>query len=235
MSAIDVAEVVDDFATFGVRAFTTSRAAGSFGFHSTEPTVDVMRRWSALREELSSGATRLATASQGHGTRVVVHGQGWEGWLRVDRADGHASLDQGTAMAVTIADCVPVFLAHPSGAVALLHSGWRGTAARIVESGIAALAKRGVPVAELWVHLGPSICGNCYEVSPDVYAKLTSRSAAEPSCVDLRAVIADHAHAAGVKRITTSPLCTRCDNGRLYSHRSGDEGRQLAVILAELL
>src|SRR5262249_53255614 len=152
VSAVSTSEVVDDFAAFGVRAFTTGRDAGSFGFHSTEPTLDVMRRWSTLREQLSSGVPRLATASQVHGARVVVHGQGWEGWLRVDRADGHASIERGTAMAITIADCVPVFLAHPSGATAVLHSGWRGTAARIIEHGIAALAKRGVPVAEIRVH-----------------------------------------------------------------------------------
>ena len=233
MSTVSVAEQVDDFAAFGVRAFTTSRVAGTFGFHSSEPTVDVMRRWSALREELSSGGSRLATASQVHGARVVVHGSEWEGWLRVDRADGHACLHRGTAMAVTIADCVPVFLAHPSGATALLHSGWRGTAARIIQHGIDALAARGIPVAEMHVHLGPSICGKCYEVSPDVYAQLTGRSVGRPTSVDLRAVIADHARVAGVRRISTSALCTRCDNERLFSHRAGDEGRQVAVIQAE--
>ena len=234
MSVVSLAEVVDDFAAFGVRAFTTSRDAGTFGFHSTEPTIEVMRRWSALREQLSPNASRLATASQVHGSRVVVHGEGWEGWLRVDGADGHASLHRGTAMAVTIADCVPVFLTHASGATALLHSGWRGTAARIIEHGVAALAKRGVPVPEIRVHLGPSICGDCYEVSPEVYGQLTGVSADRPTCVDLRAVIADHARATGVRHISTSPLCTRCDNARLFSHRAGDEGRQLSVIVAEL-
>ena len=233
MTAVSVAEVVDDFAAFGVRAFTTSRDAGTFGLHSTEPTIDVMRRWAALREELSARANRLASASQVHGSRVVVHRDGWEGWLRVDSADGHAALHRGTAMVVTVADCVPVFIAHPSGATALLHSGWRGTAARIIEHGIAALTHRGVPGAELRVHLGPSICGNCYEVSPDVFSQLTGRATAKPTKVDLRALIADHARAAGARHITTSALCTRCDMARLFSHRGGDEGRQLAVILAE--
>lgn len=234
MTPIDTAEALDDFAAFGVRAFTTSRGAGSFGLHSQEPTIDVMRRWSALREALSSGGPRLATATQVHGNRVVVHGREWEGWLRVDAADGHASAHRGTAMAVTIADCVPVFLAHPSGAAALLHSGWRGTAARIVERGIEALAHRGIPAPELRIHLGPAICGSCYEVSPGVFEQLTGRTAGKPTTVDLRALIADHARGAGVRHITSSPLCTRCDNDRLFSHRAGDEGRQLGVIVAEV-
>lgn len=227
-------ETVEDFAAFGVRAFTTGRAAGSFGMHSAEPVGEVTARWAGLRALLADAGPRLATAGQVHGARVAVHGTEWEGWLRVDAADGHASVARGTAMAVTVADCVPVFLAHPSGAVALLHSGWRGTAARIVEAGIAALAHRGIPPHELRVHLGPAICGRCYEVSPDVHAQLTGRRPDAPTPVDLRALIADHARAAGVNHLSTSPLCTRCDREQLFSHRAGDEGRQLGVLVAEL-
>jgi copper oxidase (laccase) domain-containing protein len=127
-----------------------------------------------------------------------------------------------------------VFVAHPSGAVALLHSGWRGTAARIVAHGIEALAQRGFAAGELRLHLGPAICGKCYEVGPDVFRQLTGRDSTRAAeCVDLRALIARDARAAGVRHITTSALCTRCDNDRLYSHRAGDDGRQIAVIYAE--
>jgi YfiH family protein len=227
------AEVVDDFAAFGVRAFTTGRAAGSFSTAGDEPVRDVMARWEALREALRSGGPRLATAKQVHGTRVIVHRGDWEGWLRADEADGHASADRGIGMAVSIADCVPVFIAHPSGAAALLHSGWRGTAGRIVERGIAALSGLGLSSAEFRVHLGPSICGRCYEVSPDVHELLTGSRPPRAQPVDLRAVIADHAQAAGVRDITISNSCTRCHNERFYSHRAGDAGRQLGVIMAD--
>ncbi|MEO6878896.1 MAG: polyphenol oxidase family protein, partial [Gemmatimonadaceae bacterium] len=211
----------------------TTRAAGSFGTATTEPIVDVMGRWNRLRDELRSGGGRLATATQVHGTTVLVHHPGWEGWLRCDAADGHLSTSRGTAFAVTVADCVPVFLAHASGATALLHSGWRGTAGRIVERGIEALAHRGVPPAELRLHTGPAICGQCYEVSADVYAQLTGVNPGKPTTVDLRALIADHARALGVRHITVSPSCTRCDNDRFYSHRAGDAGRQLGVLIAD--
>lgn len=227
------AEVVDEFTPYGVRAFTTGRAAGSFSTAGSEPVREVMARWDALREALRPGGSRLATARQVHGTHVVVHGTGWEGWLRGDDADGHAATDRGTGMAVSIADCVPVFVVHPSGAAALLHSGWRGTAGRIVEQGIAALRLRGVPTAELRVHLGPAICGRCYEVSPDVYERLTGSRPPGPRVVDLRGLIADHARASGVRHISISDSCTRCDNARFYSHRAGDAGRQLGVLIAE--
>ena len=231
MSIIAQSELVAEFASIGVRAFTTTRAVGNFGLSSDEPARDVFGRWAELRREL--GSARFATASQVHGTRVLVHQPGWEGWLRATEADGHVSLERGTGLAVTIADCVPVFIAHPSGAVALLHSGWRGTAARIIEHGIDTLVRHGCAAADLEIHLGPAICGRCYEVSPDVYAQLTGRSVSAPARVDLRTLIADHARAAGVKRIGVSASCTRCNNDRFFSHRAGDSGRQLGVLIAD--
>jgi YfiH family protein len=225
-------EVVESFAELGVEAFTTGRAVGSFGTQSDEPVRDVMSRWSALRSHLGGESIRLATAAQVHGCDVVRHRVGWQGWLRGDAADGHLSAERGTAMAVTIADCVPVFIAHPSGAVAVLHSGWRGTAARITEVAVQRLAELGLRATDLRVHCGPAICGRCYEVSADVYAELTGRDPGRPTTVDLRAIIAEHARALGVRSISVSPLCTRCDNNRFYSHRAGDAGRQLGVAIA---
>lgn len=234
MSIIADSESVDDFSPYGIRAFTTTRGSGTFGLASNEPARIVMQRWRQLREELATGGARLASANQVHGSHVVTHGDGWDGWLRIDAADGHVAPKRGLALAVSVADCVPVFIAHPSGAVALLHSGWRGTVARIVERGIEALAQRGFAAGELRLHLGPSICGKCYEVSADVFRQLTGRDSSRVAeCVDLRALIAEHARDAGVRQITTSALCTKCDNDRLFSHRAGDEGRQIAVLYAE--
>ena len=228
----DGGEVVESFAEFGCLAFTSSRATGSFGTGSDEPVRDVMARWSALRAVLGGSSARLATATQVHGTTIIEHGGDWRGWLRGEEADGHLSLGRGTAMAVTVADCVPVFLAHPSGAAAALHSGWRGTAGRITAHAIERFVVRGFAASELRVHCGPAICGKCYEVSADVYGQLTGRSVDGPVTVDLREVIVDHARALGVRAITASTLCTRCNNDRFYSHRAGDAGRQLGVVFA---
>ena len=197
-----------------------------------------MSRWDELRASLRMTLPRFATAAQVHGTRVVEHDGAWEGWLRVPEADGHFVPRSGTALAVTIADCVPVFIAHPKGAIALLHSGWKGTAARIIDRALAAFSRQGLAAGELRIHLGPSICGKCYEVSAEVATALTGIEAdTEPAAsgrrhVDLRAIIDAHAREAGVTRITTSRWCTRCDNARFFSHRAGDAGRQLAIMLA---
>lgn len=82
------------------------------------------------------------------------------------------------------------------------------------------------------MHLGPAICGECYEVSPEVIRSLTGREVAAPAKVDLRALIADHARELGVRHISVSASCPRCDNGSFFSHRAGDGGRQLSVIAA---
>lgn len=233
-------EPVEQLAALGLVAFTTTREAGSFGTADASPVSEVMARWSALRRALGAETPRLATASQVHGARVITHEAGWRGWLRADDADGHATAERATAMAVTIADCVPVFLAHPGGAAALLHAGWRGTAARILEQGVHALADLGAPPSQVVAHFGPAICGRCYEVSPDVYHALTGESPSAPRTVDLRQLLAMQARALGIEQISASTSCTRCDEGsagrtgsgerRFFSHRAGDSGRQLAVI-----
>ena len=224
------AEVVEAFAELGVTAFTTGRGAGSFGTQSEEPVRDVMARWSALRARL--GGARLATAAQVHGDTVLEHDAGWTGWLRCDAADGHLALARGAAMAVSVADCVPVFVAHPSGATAILHSGWRGTAARITERTVRRFQALGLAPEDLRVHCGPAICGRCYEVSADVALQLTGRDPGRSVTVDLRELIARQVHALGVRHVSSSEFCTRCNNDRFFSHRSGDSGRQLGVIHA---
>lgn len=234
IAAPDGVDVVPELAALGFLAYTTTRAFGSLGLAGEEPVRDVMGRWQRVTAHLEAAEiARLATASQVHGARVLTHGTDWHGWLRAPAADGHACrAGAATAVAVTVADCVPVFLAHPSGAMALLHSGWRGTEARIVDAGIDALAPLGCDATDLTVYLGPAICGRCYEVSPDVYGRLTGRSVERPTPVDLRSLIAQRARDRGVRRITVAAHCTRCDNGRYFSHRAGDAGRQISVMAA---
>ena len=232
MSIIDDSEQVADFADLGITAFTTTRAVGTFGMMGPEPVSEVMGRWATLRRELYELSPRLATGGQVHGNHVLAHEGHWDGWLRGGEADGHFAPIRGTAMAVTVADCVPVFVAHPSGAAQVLHSGWRGTAAGILKVGLTMMKASGHRLADARVHLGPAICGKCYEVSPDVYEQLTGEKPERPTPVDLRAILTEQARQCGVERVTTSAWCTRCDNDRFYSHRAGDHGRQIGVIVA---
>ena len=230
--AMPLREPVRELAALGIEAFTTTRAAGDFGLGDAEPAAEAVARWQSLQAGLAPVAPRLASARQVHGVRILEHGPTWDGWLRTDGADGHLSFSPGIACAVTVADCVPVFLAHPSGAIALLHAGWRGTAGRIVQKGIQRLGEHALHAADLQLHLGPAICGRCYVVGPDVFQQLTGWTTSRPRNVDLRALIAEQAKEAGITHITVSEYCTRCDNDRFFSHRAGDAGRQVGVIIS---
>jgi len=230
--AIPTRQPVEEFRAIGIEAFTTTRPDGDYGLGDGEPPAAALARWGELRASLVAVAPRLASARQVHGTRILEHGAGWNGWLRFDGADGHLALDTGIALAVTIADCVPVFVAHlQSGTVALLHAGWRGTAGRILPKALGLMAQAGLAAADLHLHLGPAICGRCYEVGPEVFGQLTGWSTVRNRNVDLRALLAEQAKEEGVGRISASPYCTRCDNDRFFSHRAGDAERQISVIV----
>lgn len=216
------------FESFGIRAFTTTRAAGDFNL-GVEGT-GARERWQSLQQALANeGAPRLASAVQVHGTKVLVHERPFDGWIRVEGADGHIVIGAGAA-AVTVADCVPAFIAHTSGTVGIVHAGWRGVAGGILPQALRMFSQLGFPVSECHVHLGPSICGRCYEVGADVYRQLTGWETKRSRHVDLRALLAEQARDLGVARWTASGECTRCDNGVLFSHRAGDPQRQVACI-----
>lgn len=190
-------------------------------------------RWSALLR--ATGFPSAAHARQVHETRVAVHDALPPGLhLLPDAADGHVTSAPGVLLAVTVADCVPVYLVDAERCrVALLHAGWRGTAAGILARGVDALCERGGGDPEaLHLHLGPAICGRCYEVGPEVFEALGLDAPAEAAPVDIRRVLASQALAAGVRpaRVTVSEHCTRCGPTGFFSHRGGSVERHVGVL-----
>lgn len=215
----------------GVYAFTTTTGMGSFGLAGSEPVAVVMDRWDGLMAALARrGVQGLASSAQVHGAQLAEYSLPWLGWLRRRGVDGHVSTVPGSALAVTVADCVPILIGHPGGAIAALHAGWRGSAANILEAGLDLLERKGFPAAECQVYLGPAICGSCYEVGPEVISAVTGRGASGKQLLDMRQVLAERAVSRGVAGITVESACTRCGPRDFFSHRAGDSGRQLAVI-----
>jgi YfiH family protein len=108
-----------------------------------------------------------------HGTSIVIKSRGDEvaGWGAArPRADIILTDDPTLAVAVQVADCVPVLIADPrTGAVAAVHAGWRGTAARVVQVAVRALGEafHSRP-ADLVAALGPGIGPCCYEVGSEL-------------------------------------------------------------------
>ena len=217
---------------FGLIAGITLRGA-DFGLASPTPARDVGDRWLALRH-LTPQFDSVVVARQCHATDVAVHERLTPGWHVLDATDGHLARQPGLLLAVTVADCVPIYLTHPgSGWTGLLHAGWRGVAQGMVEAGVAALVSRAdCAPADIVIHCGVSICGACYEVGPEVVAAVTGGGARGRARLDLRAEIARRATAAGVAEVTSSPWCTAHDGATFYSHRAsrGSDGRMVAYV-----
>lgn len=201
------------------------------GLAGTVPVGTALSRWRALRD--SVGCMRAVHARQVHGAALLWHDAGPPGLVLAEAADAHATRAEGVLLTVSVADCVPVFLVDPeTRAVALLHAGWRGTAAGVLEAGIGALTGAGARAAALHMHCGPAICGECYEVGPEVHEALGLSVPPRAEPVDLRAVLADRAVRLGVDPalITVSEYCTRCGSSPFFSHRAGQAGRQFAGV-----
>ncbi len=201
------------------------------GLFGAVPVGHANNRWRKLRTDL--GFPGVVHARQVHGTRVHAHANVPPGLLIMEGDDAHATACPGILLTVSVADCIPVSLVDPERRViALLHAGWRGVAGGMIESGIAALQAMGSAPAALKLHLGPAICGLCYEVGPEVHAQLGLPVPPAPEPVDIRAVAAARARHAGLPSaaITVSALCPRCAPERFFSHRAGSAGRQIGVL-----
>jgi YfiH family protein len=223
---------------FGLIAGITTRGpTGDYSlgaWSGPEPTGDSAARWGAFRQEVAPLFRAVAVGRQVHGREVRWHGPEVDGWALVDGCDGHATGEPGILLTVSVADCVPVYLADPvAGAIAMLHAGWRGTAAGIVEVAIQLLAQRARSDPQnLVMHCGVSICGDCYEVGPEVASQVTGAHVENPVRLDLRAELARRARRAGVRAVSISGYCAAHDAGLFHSHRAsqGRAGRMMAYL-----
>lgn len=224
---------------FGITAGITGRSdtsGGSFdlGLWTREPVGEVMARWRRIRDAFPEfrGETM---AHQVHGTRVLWHPDPGTGWTIHDGADGHVASVPGHLLLITVADCIPVYLAAPGkGVIGLLHAGWRGVASGILERGLQVMHEVGmIDPASVVMHCGVGICGECYEVGHEVVEALglTVRNGGRPHA-DLRAALARQARELGVREVSLSGHCTAHERGNFFSHRAsgGADGRMVAWI-----
>ncbi len=217
-----------------IAGVTTSGADGEFdlALWGGGSTAQVLPRWESLRR--GSGMESVVHARQVHEATVRHHRDLGPGIHLVPDADGHLTGARAMLLTVSVADCVPVFLIAPAaGVIGLIHAGWRSVAGGILEAGLQGFRDHyGLAASDLYLHLGPSICGTCYEVGPEVFAALDQPVPTSNTPIDLPMILAQRAAGVGVleDRISRSTHCTRCGDAGLYSHRGGDVGRQMAFL-----
>ncbi len=182
----------------------------------------------------------LHQTSQVHGAVVHVPAGSPEESRRV-QADALVAKTPDLAVAVRVADCVPVLVADPkTGHVAAIHAGWRGVAQGVVREALATLGAE--DPAGLYAAIGPSIGPCCFEVGEDVAVEivraagegLVTRPRGDRPHVNLWRAVENQLRALGVRAVDTLGCCTRCDETRFFSFRrdGARSGRMVGVIVA---
>lgn len=194
---------------------------------------------SSIAQQRFGITATLNTCNQVHGV-TVQRVKREAAWRECDSCDALWTAERGVALAIKVADCLPVTLADPErGILVNIHSGWRGAVRRITA---AAIDQAGLQPGAAYAWLGPSIRACCFEVGQEVVEQFTAsydeaarfidRTRAKPH-VDVAGLTAEllrrRGFAAG--RIYDSGLCTRCDGSIFHSFRKQGRGggRNLAI------
>ncbi len=231
----------------------TSGPRGSLNFGGPAADPQVLANVEALSEALS--LTKLMAVSQVHGRGVhVVTADGAGRWRPehflgagggqppLIEADAIVAARQdagehgpGLAIAVRVADCLPIVLADQRQRVmAVAHAGRVGLLGGVLPATVAAMRTSGAHDITAW--MGPHVCGSCYEVPQDMYEQavrempaLASRTAVGTRSLDL-ATGAVHQLASLEVPAMQVGGCTRTD-ANLHSYRAqgADSGRLVGV------
>ena len=166
----------------------------------------------------------------------------------VPQADAAWTIEPGVAMAVRVADCLPVLFTTQDGrAVAAAHAGWRGLASGVLENTVHALCQGSdAEPQELMAWLGACIGPRAFEVGEDVLlafgctpvtadkTRFVPRPRADGSprwLADLPLLARDRLQALGVEQISGCDLCTFENSSRFFSfRRDGTSRRHVAAI-----
>lgn len=236
----------------GVTAFTTLRRGPGASLppydrfdlgarNGDDPaTVAANRRALELKFALPSCPHWLR---QVHGTEVVRLDSVRAEPLLVDQepqADAAVTSTPGVCLAVLTADCLPVVLAAVDGGeVGVVHAGWRGLAAGILEATVAAME---TSASGLRAWLGPAAGPQAYEIGEEVYAAFVDPDPQAATAfvgtrpghwrVDLYALARRRLQSAGLEPGTISGggHCTILESADFYSHRRDQVTGRMATL-----
>jgi len=175
---------------------------------------------------------QVVSPFQVHGSEVHLVTEAHTGTTQ-PATDGLITTTPGVALLLRFADCVPLLMYDPrQRALALVHSGWKGTVKNIAGAAVAALARHaGSRPEDVWAGIGPAIGPCCYRVSQEVVDAISRACPPGTPAVreengalhlDLPEVVSAQLKATGVRHVTRSGLCTACDTETWFSYRAAD-------------
>ncbi|WP_086826021.1 peptidoglycan editing factor PgeF [Allokutzneria sp. NRRL B-24872] len=231
-----------------VRRVITTRQGGASGapyesFNLGDHVGDDPGAVRANRVRLAEGIgltpERLVWMEQVHGRTVgVVKGPVAE---PVEATDALVTTEPGLALVALVADCVPVLLGDAeAGVIAAVHAGRVGARVGVIPATLEAMREQGAELSRIEALLGPSVCGECYEVPAAMQADVEKhlpgsacKTRSGTPGLDLRAGLWQQLADAGVGRVGLDPRCT-VEEQTLFSHRrQAPTGRLAAVVWME--
>ena len=238
---------------YGVRFGFTERTGGvssapfaslNLGSHVGDDIscVEENRRRTLAAFGCEHALNRLLVPNQVHGDHIAVVRSASEDELEHVRAEIAEGADAIVCVAPDVpvmlcfADCVPVVLTAPQG-FAVIHSGWKGTYARIAAKAARVLmSEMGCAPENIRAYIGPHIQGDEYEVSEDLIEKFDAEfgwdNAGKTRLLSLSSAIRQALVEAGVpdNQIEDQHLSTVRENDRFFSYRAenGNTGRHTA-------
>jgi len=209
---------------FGVRAFVTGRSGGvsagaydslNLGDHVGDESANVQENRRRVAVAIGVDPSRLVIVNQVHGRDVVTASDATaesSGDVIIDYGDGFA-------VAVLVADCVPILLVdEDSPTLAVVHAGWRGLENNVLESALENFEHRDAVHA----FLGPCISAAAYQVGPDVAEHFTGVAGAvaadtgDRSRLDLRRVAVAQLLALGITDGHVTVAAQSTDGGSTF-------------------
>lgn len=226
----------------------------NFTFTRGDNPDHVMENYRRMAAVLGVDEKRMVLSYQTHTTNVRLvtetdAGKGIGKERDYKDIDGLITNVPGITLVTFFADCVPLYFLDPvHKAIGLSHSGWRGTVSCMGAVTIDKMKEAfGTRAEDLLVCIGPSICGDCYEVGEEVALEFKKAFAKEnwnqilrekdngKFLLDLWKANEILLKDAGVKpeHIQTTDICTHCNSDYLFSHRTcGNERGNLAAFLS---
>jgi polyphenol oxidase len=205
----------------------------NLGGHVGDDPADVENNRARVAAAMGVPRERLLFMNQCHGVDVHVVDGPWSG--PAASVDALVTTRRDLALAVLVADCTPVLLADPAaGVVAAVHAGRPGMLAGIVGRTLAVMRELGATTVSAAV--GPSVCGRCYEVPPEMRADAatvspvsTTVSWAGTPAIDVAGGVVDQLRSYDVP-VRWVAGCTR-ESPDLYSYRRDRQTGRFAGVV----
>ncbi|APX00680.1 polyphenol oxidase family protein [Arthrobacter sp. QXT-31] len=223
----------------GVSVAFTDTDAGNLALHVGDDAGAVLRRRARLEETTGVAPRRFQYMNQVHGNEVslVVEPEVIDSGAVGDTPTADALVSLGGPLAVMVADCIPLVLvgSAASGPVlAAVHAGRPGLFSGVIPAAVEQMRSAGATDIRAW--LGPSVCGNCYEVPAELRDEV---SAVLPSArsttswgtpaLDLPGGAASQLEALGVPIEYRGPCTLESDS--LFSYRRDSRSGRFAGLV----